>query len=443
MKVGVIGCGYVGLVTGVGLALKGHQVLAIDINKERVEQISQGVVPFFEPGLAKALKSCLRRKTLRVESSIKEAADCEMVLICVQTPPKHDGSINLKALESAAHSLDQVFKLNFLKRVVVVRSTVIPGTTDNLVTPIFKDTAAVAFNPEFLREGSALADFLNPDRIVIGTHSTLASKKLRQLYSPFNAPVVITTPSTAELSKYAANTLLTTLISFSNEIARVCEKTPDVDVEDVLGIVHRDRRFKLTGGETAGIVSYIKAGCGFGGSCFPKDLSALIAYASSTGEQAQLLKAVSSINASQPSRVVDMVSEALGGLEDHQITVLGAAFKGGTDDLRFSPGLKIVMELLKRKAKVLIYDPLVNDSSLKEYIDQGVKVARNLQSAVKKADACIIASNAPEFRKIKGWKKRFNGKQAVIVDGRRILKAPKNSMDGYYAVGRSRRGLHF
>lgn len=446
MKVAVIGCGYVGLVTGVGLSLKGHQVLAIDIDPSRVEGVRQGIVPFYEPGIAKALKACLKRGNLNVSNSMDAAVDCEVILICVQTPPQSsNGAINLQILKRATRNLESIFTQKRLPRTVVVRSTVIPGTTDKVVTPIFQKSAHktyTAFNPEFLREGSALDDFLNPDRIVIGTHSAQASKILRQLYAPFNTPLIVTTPTTAELAKYASNSLLATLISFSNEIASVCERTFDTDVEDVLGIVHQDRRFKSSNGVAAlGILSYLKAGCGFGGSCFPKDLSALIAYARSVGEKAKLLEAVEAVNNSQPIRVVDMVSEVLRGLVNRRILVLGAAFKGGTDDLRESPGLRIVDELLKRKARVTIYDPLVDATNLKSYRDKGAVVASNMKAAIKISDVCIIASNASEFNKLKLWKKLFKD-NIMVVDGRRILKVPKNSKEKYYAIGLSKEGIY-
>lgn len=440
MEVAVIGCGYVGLITALGLALKGHKVVAIDIDPSRIEKIKMGIVPFHEPGVAEALKKCLQEGSLRVSTAIENVSDCEVNLICVQTPPKPNGAINLQILEKAARTLATFFAKNPRLRTVMIRSTVIPGTTEKFVTPIFQKVSKkthLAFNPEFLREGSALMDFLNPDRIVIGTHSSHASKVLRQLYSPFNTPIIVTTPSTAELSKYASNTLLATLVSFSNEIARVCEQTPNTDVEDVLGIVHLDKRFKANGKTPLGILSYLKAGCGFGGSCFPKDLSALIAYAHSKGEDPMLLKAVQAINTGQASRVVDMVLNALGGLDKCKIAVLGVAFKGGTDDLRESPGLRIVDELLKGKANVLIYDPLVDAANLKSYEDKGVRIALTLKAALEGADAWVITSNAPEFDKLEDWKELSKGR-IVIVDGRRILKGSVNE-DRYYAVGRSMR----
>lgn len=441
MKVAVIGCGYVGLITGVGLASKGHQVIAIDIDPGRINQIKQGIVPFHEPGVDQALKHCLKRGNFNASHLIDDVAECNTVLVCVQTPPWANGTINLQILKKAVSALARVFNRNPMLRTMVIRSTVIPGTTDELITPIFRKVAPktqLAFNPEFLREGSALSDFLNPDRIVIGTHSAQASKVLRQLFTSFNAPIVLTTPSIAELSKYASNLLLATLISFSNEIARMCERTPGADVEDVLKIIHQDRRFTSVDGKIPpGILTYLKAGCGFGGSCFPKDLSAFIAYARSTGEEPHLLKAVAVINASQTIRVVNMTADALGGLNKRKITVLGVAFKGGTDDLRESPGLKIVDELLRKQANVTIYDPLVPQFNLKNYQDKGVILASTIGAALKGADACIIASNAPEFKKMNNWQKISKHKM-VIVDGRRILRVPEDYQGKFFAVGLSK-----
>lgn len=439
MKISIIGCGFVGLITAVGFASKGNLVKAIDIDQARLSEIRKGRVPFYEEGVEKLLKTYLNQENLSLSSSLEDVDESEVVFICVQTPPQLNGAIDLKILMTAVKDLADVFKKSAKSRIVVIRSTVIPGTTENMIMPIFQQNGnlntEIVFNPEFLREGSALSDFLNPDRIVIGTNSAKAGKVISKLYTPFNAPIIITTPSTAELSKYASNALLATLISYSNEIAKICERTPNTDVEDVLGIVHLDRRFKILNGEIkADIVSYLKAGCGFGGSCLPKDLSALIAYAQSIKEEPFLLKAVAHVNKYQPKRLVKMVLIALGGLENKKIAVLGVAFKGGTDDLRDSPGLKIVDELLEGKAKVTIFDPLVVSLQLQRYKDKGVIIASSLKEAIEDVDVCIITSNASEFRSIN---KYLRNKKLIIIDGRRILKSSKKIKIAktYYAIG--------
>lgn len=442
MKIGVIGCGFVGLITAVGFASKGNEVTAIDIDRERISKIKNGIVPFHEVGVEKLLKSSLKKGNLKLFNSVKDLIDCEVIFICVQTPPKLNGAINLKILKKAAESLASQLKKGNESRVIVVRSTVVPGTIENTVMPIFRriNNVEVIFNPEFLREGTALSDFLNPDRIVIGTKSIRAGKIISKLYKSFNAPIIITTSQTAELSKYASNVLLATLISFSNEIARICENTPNTDVEDVLGITHLDRRFKVARDKSkAEIISYLKAGCGFGGSCLPKDLSALISYARLINENTPLLKSVATINKYQPNHLVDMASEAGNGLENKNVTVLGLAFKGGTDDLRESPGLKIINELIKRKANIKVYDPLVDTSKIKNNpgLFFGVKakniiVASSIKEAVEICDICIITTNAPEFKSIGKYLRR--GK-TIIIDGRRIMKVSKRSNKNYYAIG--------
>lgn len=441
MKVAVIGSGYVGLVTGVGLALRGHDVTALDIDAGRVERIQKGEIPFYEPGLSEALKVSLMGENFSATNNIQEIVDSEVVFICVQTPPKSDGTINLDILESACRQTQSFFKENPRNRILVVRSTAIPGTTENFVMPIFKNQITsvqteIAYNPEFLREGRALKDFLRPDRIVIGTNSTKAKEVLTKLYAPFNSKVIITTPSTAEMAKYTSNVLLATLVSFSNQIAGIAEKTPHTDIEDVLGILHLDRRFNVSDKEgRAGIVSYLKAGCGFGGSCLPKDLSALITYAHTIKEEVPLLEAVEEINKKQPARVVKIAKDALGGFDKQKIAVLGVAFKEGTDDLRDSPGLAIVDKLLSEKVKVVIFDPLVNKAALKSYIERGVEVASSFRSAFEGVSACIVASNAPEFKQLN--KPNGLSKKMKIIDGRRFLDPRADGKGHYFAVGLS------
>lgn len=447
MKVAVIGSGYVGLVSAVGLGLRGHDVLAIDIDKQKAGAILRGIVPFHEPGVSEALKVCLLGENLKVSTSLEEAAGCEVILICVQTPSKNDGSINLEILKAACLQLASIFAKIPKNRTVVVRSTIIPGTTENLITPLFLNNGDlsnytdIAFNPEFLSEGSALKDFLKPDRIVVGTNSPKAAKELTKLYQPFNSPIIVTTPSTAEMAKYTSNVLLATLISFSNEIAKLCERTAQSDVEDVLRIIHQDRRFSIAdinGSGKIGILSYLKAGCGFGGSCLPKDLSALISYAHSLQEKVPLLEAVEKVNKNQSARIVKLTSNTLGGLNKRKVAVLGAAFKGGTDDLRESPGLKIANELLREKAQVVIYDPLVKAKALKIYLDKRIKIADNLFSALGSVDACVIASNSPEFLSLRKLNGKLNG-SLKIIDGRRILNETALGQQDYYAIGRALR----
>jgi UDPglucose 6-dehydrogenase len=438
MRVAVVGCGYVGLVSGVGLASAGHDVVGIEADSGRRERIAAGSPPFHEPGLPELLRTELDGGRFRTSSELADAAEADVVLVAVQTPPDPGGSIDLRYLTDAAAALSEAFAAApERRRVVAVRSTVVPGTLDGVLAPIFGPGTAVASNPEFLREGSAVQDLLRPDRIVVGCDQEWARELLADLYRPFGAPVMFASPATAELSKYTSNAFLATLVSFSNEIARISESLPGVDVEEVLGILHADRR--LSAGETRpGILSYLKAGCGFGGSCLPKDLSALIGAAEAQGHELPLLRAVREVNEAQPGRVVGAAREALGGLEGRTVAVLGLAFKAGTDDLRSSPGLTILSELLEQGAAVTVYDPLVAAAALAAYVERGlVEVAESLTEALAEADACILTTNAPEVAALGDLLARGEYPQLLVVDGRRVLEADQMGAGVYLAVGRA------
>jgi nucleotide sugar dehydrogenase len=417
--------------------------MGIEADAGRRDMIAGGSPPFHEPDLRDLLRSQLEHGRLRVSSDLAASADADVVLLAVQTPADDDGAIDLRYLVEAASELADVFAASpGPRRVVAVRSTVVPGTIDRVVAPIFASSTAVASNPEFLREGSAVRDFVSPDRIVVGCREPWAREVMAELYAPFQAPLVFTTPGTAELAKYTSNAFLATLVSFSNEIARICESLPEVDVEDVLGILHADRRLNPGGEAAAGppaILSYLKAGCGYGGSCLPKDLSALIAAAETQGHELPLLRAVREVNDGQPARVVAAAREALGGLAGATVAVLGVAFKAGTDDLRSSPGLRIVDDCLEQGAAVKIYDPLVSADALAAYREGGmVERAASLPEALQDVDACIVATNAPEIAALGDLLEGGIAPGLVVVDGRRVLDADHLDDETRLAVGRAR-----
>jgi UDPglucose 6-dehydrogenase len=441
VRVVVVGCGYVGLVSAVGLASVGHEVTGVDTDPARLEQIAGGTAPFHEPGLDARLSESLAHGALTVSESLERALDADVVLLAVQSPPLDSGGVDLGHLVDATRGLAQALGgVQPRQRVVAIRSTVPPGTNENVVAPLLRDVPAVAVasNPEFLREGTAIDDFLHPDRVVVGTGQPWAAEVLRRLYEPLGAPFVATTPATAELAKYASNALLATLVSFSNEIARLCEATPGVDVEDVLGIVHRDRRLS-PGGEgnaAAPIVSYLRAGCGYGGSCLPKDLSGLASYADSVGEPFSLLRAVAAVNKAQPVRLVDLAERRLGELDGRRVAVLGAAFKAGTDDLRESPAIPIVAELARRGASVSVFDPLVGPERLHGLFGDAVyALPMTLDEAVRDVDACLVTTEAAEFDTLVELIGRLDGNGPLVVDGRRSL-APDAFAGRYVGIGR-------
>lgn len=443
MKVAVVGCGYVGLISGVGLASVGHEVVGIEADAGRRDRISAGAPPFHEPGLRELMSSELERGSFRVSSDIALTAEADVVLLAVQTPADSAGGIDLRYLTEAANAVSGAFAADPTRlRTVAVRSTIVPGTVDNVLAPIFGAAVAVASNPEFLREGSAVQDFLSPDRVVIGCREPWGGEVVAELYAPLRAALFLTSPATAELAKYTSNAFLATLVSFSNEIARICESLSGVDVEDVLGILHADRRLNAKSGrmeERPEIVSYLKAGCGYGGSCLPKDLSALIAAGESYGDELPLLRSVRAVNEGQAARVVASARDALGGLAGATVAVLGVAFKAGTDDLRASPGLRIVDECLEQGASVTIYDPLVSRQALDAHLEPGAaEMADTLESALAGANACIITTNAPEIAALGELLAGGGSPGLVVVDGRRVLDADRLNDETQIAVGRAR-----
>lgn len=448
MRVAVVGCGYVGLISAVGLASVGHQVVGIEADPDRRRAVAAGQPPFHEPGLTEVLSRCLAEGSFTTSGDLADTADAEVVLLAVQTPPGPDGAIDLAFLRAAVAGLVEARSraANGCGQVVAVRSTVVPGTVDTVVAPLLAEAGptarlSAASNPEFLREGSALADFLQPDRVVVGTSEAWAAARMQQLYRPLAAPVVHTTPAAAELTKYASNALLATLVSFSNELARVAEALPGVDVDDVLDTLHLDRRLQPRAGDgssvTPAILSYLRAGCGFGGSCLPKDLSAVIAHAQRLGEPARLFQAVRDVNLTQPARLVDLAERSLGDLVGRPVGVLGVAFKAGTDDLRASPGVEVVAELRRRGATVRVHDPLVSAPALEAAgVAAPAEVADGLADLVRGAEAVVVTTVAEEFAELAGIVARLPV-PPLVVDGRRVLRPEDFPAGRYVGIGRA------
>jgi UDPglucose 6-dehydrogenase len=442
MKVAVVGCGYVGLISAVGLAGLGHEVIGIDVDETRLAQLRSAKPPFLETGLPEALREAVEKHGLRFAASLDAATSAEVVLLCVQTPAGPSGAVDLTYLDQAAANVSRIIESGpASRRVLLIRSTVPPGTNATLGALFSAEDTAVVSNPEFLREGSALADFLHADRIVVGCNEGWAAEVVSELYRGVDAPVIVTTPETAELAKYASNALLATLISFSNELGRISEETSGVDVEDVLAIVHRDRRLSVRSAperESAEIVSYLRVGCGYGGSCLPKDLAALVDYARSQGLGVGLLEAVERVNRDQATHLVDIAERPLGSFDGRTVAVLGAAFKAGTDDLRSSPGLRIASLVAERGALVRIFDPLVSSERLAEVCSgSDIQVAPSLPAAITNVDACIVTTHAPEFAALEQLLDGLSGQTPLVVDGRRSLPASTFASGSYIGIGRS------
>ena len=332
MKISVIGAGYVGLVTSVGFALKSHDVITVDVSKDKVDKINDGVSPIYERDFSPVLEEVIEDNKLKATLSIDQAIrETDITFICVGTPSTDEGSIDTLAIETVSRDISDILAKKDDYHIICVKSTVVPGTTDSKVLPILENSGkkvgndfGLGMNPEFLREGVALEDFLSPDRIVIGGWDDKTLKELNKVYKSFRAPILKTDLRTAEMIKYASNALLATKISFANEMSRLCEKI-GVDVYDVMDGVGLDHRINR---------SFLNAGCGFGGSCFPKDVKAILDQAEKHGIDSKILKAVLDVNETQPIHTVELLEEKIGNLEGKHIAILGLAFKGGTDDIR-------------------------------------------------------------------------------------------------------------
>lgn len=441
MKISVVGTGYVGLVSGVCLAEKGHEVVCVDIDQVKVDRINRGDPPIHEASLEELLHRNLNRAfraTVELRAAVIES---DLTIIAVGTPFAGD-EIDLRFIKEAALQIGAVLREKSGYHVVLVKSTVIPGTTDDVVTPLLEESSGkkagadfgVGMNPEFLREGDAVSDFLSPDRIVLGAIDDRTARVLEDLYRPFRGVDKLrTNPRTAETIKYAANSLLATMISFSNEIGNLCAAIGDVDVVEVMRGVHLDKRLSpiLSDGQRIepNFLTYLEAGCGFGGSCFPKDLKALVAFGQRAGSPMQLLQAVVDVNRRQPQQMLALLERHFPSLGAIRVTVLGLAFKPGTDDMRESPAIPIINELVRQQANVTVYDPIIKQG---DFNGNTIRYTDNLAEAVRDAEAILLLTRWPEFKDLPRLLSDLNF-PPIVIDGRRLLD--KTSVIKYEGIG--------
>jgi UDPglucose 6-dehydrogenase len=438
----VIGVGYVGLCTAVGFASQGYNVLASDVNEEKIIKINQGVAPFHEPNLAEKLSASVKKGKLKglVNQTRNVVDKSSLTFIAVGTPSKPDGSIDLRYIQSAAHDIGKALKSKEDFHVVIVKSTVIPGTTSNVVLPILEEESmkkcgkdfGLCMNPEFLRQGSAFEDTMNADRIVIGSQDKPSGDVLEELYRDFYSkqtpPMIRTTLSTAELIKYASNAMLATKISFINTIANICEQIPGADVKIVATTIGLDRRIGSL---------FLDAGLGYGGSCFPKDVKALIACAKTYNYDPELLNSVEKVNQTQPLKAITFCKRELGSLKEKKIAILGLAFKPETDDMREARAIPIINQLLKEGAKVTAYDPAATKTA-KTIFKNKIQYTKSSAECLRNADACIIVTEWSEFQKLRQQDFIELMKQPVIIDGRRIFNPENFRKTRFTAIGLSR-----
>jgi UDPglucose 6-dehydrogenase len=446
MNISIVGTGYVGLVSGVCLAEKGHSVVCVDIDKEKVDQINAGEAPIYEDGLSELLKGNIGKRLSATTSLADAVANSSLTMIAVGTP--FDGTaIDVSYIEAASKAIGAALKDKDEFHTVVVKSTVVPGTTDDVVTPILEresgkrigEKIGLSMNPEFLREGVAIRDFMEPDRIVYGGSDEATLSAMDELYAVFeDADKIRTTNKTAEMIKYTANSLLATMISFSNEIANLCSSLGDIDVKKVMQGVHLDHRLSpiLENGSRVvpSITTYLEAGCGFGGSCFPKDVKALISHGIASGQSMDLLESVIRINHAQPLRIMDLLHETFESLAGRKVTVLGLAFKPGTDDMRESPAVPIIRALHEEGAEIAAFDPIATGEARKMLADVPVRYEASMHDAVNGAEAVVLVTAWDEFTGLPDIVNAM-AKPAVVIDGRRMLD--KASVPHYFGIGLS------
>jgi UDPglucose 6-dehydrogenase len=420
--IGVFGAGWVGLVTGACLAELGHEVVVRDVIPERIEALRAGNLPLHEPGLAELLERNRERLTFTTE--LDEVVSAPIMFVCVGTPPTYSGDADLSAVWTVVDHLPALEE----RAILVMKSTVPVGTGEKVRTALdARGLAHVGYvsNPEFLSEGSAVRDFMHPDRIVVGSFTEADASTVASLYEPLEAPIVRADVASAEMIKLAANAFLMTRISFINEIANVCEAT-GADVEQVAEGIGLDHRLGP---------HFLRAGIGWGGSCFPKDGVALKQLASNSGYHFQLLSAVIEVNELQKRRVIGKLEKHLGKLRGKTVALLGLAFKPNTDDLREAPSLVLASRLLAEGAEVRTWDPVADASSLL----QGVTFCDSVLDAVTGADAAVIVTEWDELQELASEEVRSAMRRPLILDGRNLLNPEQARSAGfdYEGIGRA------
>lgn len=435
MKVGIIGSGYVGLVTGACLAEIGHDVLCIDNNADKVKLLKAGGCPIYEPGLEDLLAKNIKVGRLKFSASIEEGVfHSDILFIAVNTPPQPDGSADLSYVENAAREIAEKMKLlpAGSYRLIVDKSTV-PVETGAKVSRTIKFSAPkdrdfdVASNPEFLREGSAVGDFLKPDRIVIGVQSARSEEMLRELYAPIQAPIVVTDIYSAEIIKHASNSFLATKISFINAVSRIAEAS-GADIELIAHGMGMDPRIGR---------SFLNAGLGYGGSCFPKDVSAFHRIAKDKGIEFSLLSEVEEINQSQRKIFIKKVHEALWVVKGKRLAVWGLSFKPNTDDMRSAPSIDIINALVEEGAEIVAHDPVAMEKA-KPMLPKNITYVAKGEDAVRGADALLIMTEWKEYVEQDLGVLKTLLRQPVVIDGRNIFSPETMRALGfiYYSMGR-------
>lgn len=431
MRIAVLGTGYVGLSTGVSLSEIGHTVVCVDVNEQKINRLRNAISPIYEPGLQELLEKNMKEGRLDFTTSHQDGINgAEIIIIAVGTPQGEDGAADLFYLEQAAKDISSALTQS---SIVVIKSTVPVGTNEhikNIMDQNLNENVKIHIvsNPEFLRQGSAMKDTLHADRIIIGYENLEAANKVKEMYEPLHVPVIMTTIRSAEMIKYASNAFLATKISFINEMANLCEAVGAnvLDVAKGMGMDHRI-------GE-----AFLQAGIGYGGSCFPKDVKALLHTASSYGSDFSLLKETISINDEQQILLVKKALKRFGDLKGRKIALLGLAFKPETDDMREAPSIKISQMLADLEAEVVAYDPVAIENA-KKVIGNTIKYVDTVNEAILDADAVMIVTEWNEFKRLDLKKLTEKLKNPIVFDGRNCIDEQQIMSCGsieYYSIGK-------
>ena len=431
MKIAIVGTGYVGLVVGAGFAENGNEVICVDKNATKIRALKRGRIPIYEPGLEELVSRNQREKRLTFSTALTRAVRAsEIVLIAVGTPAGEDGSADLRHVLEVARDVARA--MNGYK-IIVSKSTVPVGTAAQLREIVRRETThpfSVVSNPEFLKQGAAIEDFMRPDRVVIGAEDARARELMRGLYAPFTrtgAPIMMMDCASAELSKYAANAMLATRISFMNEISAVCERV-SADVDEVRRAIAADRRIGP---------AFLFPGVGYGGSCFTKDVKALIRSSREVGYSPEILEAVEAVNERQKGVLVEKMEKHFTSLKGKTIALWGLAFKARTDDMREAPSLTLIDGVLARGGKIKAYDPQA-EKTARRILGNRVTYAQRSYEALKGADALAIVTEWNEFREPDFGRMRTLMRTPVIFDGRNLFTREQMRAEGftYYSIGR-------
>ena len=436
MKIAVIGLGFVGLSLTSVLASRGNNVIGIDVDVEKCKKIRSGISPFFEPDLEKVLRVGLKKK-LTISDDFSLVKDCDIIFVAVGTPQKSNGAIELSMIKKAVTSIGRILAKSKKSQIVLIKSTVTPGTMQNVILPILEKRSGkkagkefgLISNPEFLQESSAIRNTKFPHVIVLGGYQTKFMKKAKSFFSKLhpNVPIIITNHQTAEMIKYANNSFLATKISFINQLANLCQNVPGANIDDIAKTIGFDPRIGK---------SFLNAGPGYGGSCLPKDMKALINFAGGIGIKPTLLNAVEKTNQKQMEYIIQLIEKILGKITSKRITILGTAFKPNTDDIRDSTAIELIKKLLKKKAHITVHDPKAIKNTKKVFGGK-IDYAKSIADALSKSQCVIIMTHWKQYEKLNNNSIKHMDKK-FIIDCRRIL-AKKELRAEYHAIGMGKR----